>query len=358
MLAPTSTTFNGTAVKRRKLEIIKREANTWLEEDIPDDVDVNLSGSSKKAKQPKAVNGFQASHEVTPAKPKSPAKQSNSFVEDDNDEIVPAKSSAKKQRNSKRFDDIPILVPIDSNKSTESPGGKPHSPKESPKHNSFKESPKHNSSKLIENESTPIASAKKLKKLKVLNSTPIASPKLPIESPNKSKLKLTTPQQSPAILNISQTKSVESPKAKKKSPKWEEPLGEGETEYFIPSKKAKANGVQSTSFTKEAVASPKAHKIKLPKSAQSTPQMDRVAALKNASPKSLTTSAEKKVKIMLQMNKSQEAVEYIRQLKQSPSLPFNSSEKPLKGVLKPNLMPSPINPFYQKMIGLNRSSLD
>lgn len=67
--------------------------------------------------------------------------------------------------------------------------------------------------------------------------------------------------------------------------------------------------------------------------------------------KSALSSSEKHVKIALKMNRSQEVTEYIRQLKQSPH-PYDSAKKPSKGVLKPNLAPSPINPFYKKLIGI------
>lgn len=67
--------------------------------------------------------------------------------------------------------------------------------------------------------------------------------------------------------------------------------------------------------------------------------------------KETPSSAEKRVKIALKMNQSQEVTEYIRQLKQSPH-PYDSAKKPSKGVLKPNLAPSPINPFYKRLIGI------
>lgn len=64
-----------------------------------------------------------------------------------------------------------------------------------------------------------------------------------------------------------------------------------------------------------------------------------------------TPLSEKRVKIALKMNRSQEVNEYMRQLKQSPH-PYDSAKKPSKGVLKPNLAPSPINPFYKRLIGI------
>lgn len=218
------------------------------------------------------------------------------------------------------------------------------------------------------------------------------------------------------------SESAEKPKIKKsnKTNGWNEPLQDGETEYFIPSKKQQLNGVPRTVTKKDGTIEDttpiKVNKISLDNSAlkksstldetpkrtpkqlpaqksekeSSVPSIKRIyGSLKtstpiekkvkspskltetnNSTPKMATfaekitpklikstpntslMSAEKRVKIVLKMNKSQEATEYIRQLKQSPHLPYDSAEKPTKGVLKPNLMPSPINPFYKKMIGM------
>lgn len=64
------------------------------------------------------------------------------------------------------------------------------------------------------------------------------------------------------------------------------------------------------------------------------------------------SSQKKRVKIMLALNSSQDTSEYIRQLRSSPNVPYDADKKPSKGLLKANLMPSPINPYYKKKIGL------
>lgn len=209
-------------------------------------------------------------------------------------------------------------------------------------------------------------SVQKLKKKKVKNSV---DNKLngTIENNNKSIVTATSNNVNESVTedqNKSKSpKTVKSPKALKKSPKspktpteaidkWEEPLEEGEVEYLIPAKKFKGN-VSITRIEGKAVngdLTPVSHK-KLTKTPMSTPLTSTPIAMPGLS-SSLTASGKKNVKIMLKMNQSQEAVDYIRQLKQSPNLPFDSNQKPLKGVLKPNLMPSPINPFYKKMLGL------
>lgn len=207
------------------------------------------------------------------------------------------------------------------------------------------------------------------------------------------------------------TVSAEQKKGKKhKGTEWDEPLADGEVEYFIPMKKQQMNGVPHITKTADStsvhVITPKTNKpksngvqpdndenqtpkMKKPKQNATTPATPAEPKV-NASPKvspekkvkstsmlaqsktstptifvdktatpsaassSVTASAEKRVKIALKMNRSQEVVEYIRQIKQSPHLPYDSAKKPSKGVLKPNLAPSPINPFYKKLIGLDK----
>lgn len=69
-------------------------------------------------------------------------------------------------------------------------------------------------------------------------------------------------------------------------------------------------------------------------------------------------SSGKRVIIALNRNIAQTPLEYMKQVLESPNLPFDSSKKPSKSLLKPNVIPSPINPFYQKKIGLKLSFND
>lgn len=222
-----------------------------------------------------------------------------------------------------------------------------------------------------------------------------------VEEPPKKKKKTKTS-------DSNQTNEVvnETPKASKKhktsESEWAKPLEEGEVEYFIPSKKKQLNGVPLVTTTTESIKvttplvndkvktngintinenkspSKKSKNIKTP---NVTPVVSSAVKKTNAatiSPKSpekkvkstsklelsktstpnifvdkaTPSSAEKRVKIALKMNRSQEVTDYIRQLKQSPYLPYDSAKKPSKGVLKPNLAPSPINPFYKRLIGI------
>uniref|UniRef100_A0AAG5CY59 Uncharacterized protein n=1 Tax=Anopheles atroparvus TaxID=41427 RepID=A0AAG5CY59_ANOAO len=119
---------------------------------------------------------------------------------------------------------------------------------------------------------------------------------------------------------------------------WSEPLQEGEEEYFIPSRKMKSKAISPSSPVSAA-----------------KPSLKRTPPTPAEGPSSDTdpiTPARKRVKIALNKNVAQDLVEHIEQVKSSPQLPFDSSRKPSKSLLKPNLIPSPINPFYKKKIGL------
>ncbi|XP_058129560.1 LOW QUALITY PROTEIN: ribosomal RNA processing protein 1 homolog [Anopheles ziemanni] len=128
---------------------------------------------------------------------------------------------------------------------------------------------------------------------------------------------------------------------------WSEPLKEGEEEYFIPSRKLKTK--QTATATSDASPAPTPVKL----SAGNKQSLKRTPP--SAGPSSdidPLTPARKRVKIALNKNVAQDLVEHIQQVKSSPQLPFDSSRKPSKSLLKPNLIPSPINPFYKKKIGL------
>ncbi|XP_003436209.2 ribosomal RNA processing protein 1 homolog [Anopheles gambiae] len=119
---------------------------------------------------------------------------------------------------------------------------------------------------------------------------------------------------------------------------WSEPLQEGEEEYFIPARKM-------TPITARLEKPPKAAaKVNLGKRVASGAATD--------DGEEPVTPARKRVKIALNKNVAQDLVEHIKQVKSSPQLPFDSAKKPSKSLLKPNLIPSPINPFYKKKFGL------
>lgn len=162
-----------------------------------------------------------------------------------------------------------------------------------------------------------------------------------------------TPKTKSKVLKISDPDEQLTPKNSKKSQKsltstplneWDEPLGEGEVEYFLPSRKLalkKANA--------DLVLNPLAKNR--PHANISTPVNSKKLSLSTANTPS-TPGSSKRVKIALKHNTSQNPAEYIQQIKSSPNIPFDAKKKPGKGLLKPNAMPSPINPFYKKKIGL------
>ncbi|XP_041971140.1 ribosomal RNA processing protein 1 homolog [Aricia agestis] len=64
-----------------------------------------------------------------------------------------------------------------------------------------------------------------------------------------------------------------------------------------------------------------------------------------------TMETPKKVKFVLKNNSMQGPVDYYKSVRESPSIPFDSSKKPTKTNLKPST-PSPINPFFKKKLRL------
>lgn len=128
---------------------------------------------------------------------------------------------------------------------------------------------------------------------------------------------------------------------------WAAPLADGEIEYVLPSRKLKVAHSNAT-LQSPTVRTPNKMVLNPVAAAIRGKQMSTaISAL--STPKSI----EKKVKIMLKMNRSQDTSEYVRQLRSSPNLPYDATRQPTKSLLKPNLMPSPINPYYKKKIGLN-----
>ncbi|XP_011199133.2 ribosomal RNA processing protein 1 homolog [Bactrocera dorsalis] len=122
---------------------------------------------------------------------------------------------------------------------------------------------------------------------------------------------------------------------------WDTPLAEGEIEYFIPSRK-----IQLKNANANLVPNPlakKLHNVSTPVNAKKG-----TSTANNSTP----TGSIKRVKIALKHNTAQNPSEYIKQIRSSPNLPYDADKKPGKGLLKPNSMPSPINPFYKKKIGL------
>jgi ribosomal RNA-processing protein 1 len=133
---------------------------------------------------------------------------------------------------------------------------------------------------------------------------------------------------------------------------WSESLKEGEVEFFVPSRKTKLKALQQAEEIEtqnDAPSVSSAKKIKIDDNKQQLVTPPRINLLPG-----ISTNSGKRVKIALNKNQAQSAHEYIKQVKQSPNLPTNNLLKmPIKSVLKPGSLPSPINPFYQKKLSKN-----
>lgn len=169
-----------------------------------------------------------------------------------------------------------------------------------------------------------------------------------VEKPKKA-IKLTK-ESSPSSSGSSQPFNVT-------DDEWSEPPKEGEVEFFLPSRKQKLKALQQLEKEEsKETESPKlvlnpfakhTGALKKQKNDKASPSTPRIQL-----PQAASGSSGKRVIIALNRNKAQSPHEYIKQVKDSPNVPFDSSKKPTKSLLKPNVIPSPINPFYQKNIGL------
>lgn len=193
------------------------------------------------------------------------------------------------------------------------------------------------------------ASAKDVKmKKKKKNSEEEETPRVKIQKRKTQKVVASKVIEENASLTLS-TCSPTDPSYIIESDEWSEPLKDGEIEIFVPSRKQKLKALQKVEAaeSKSSVASgggPSPKKIKIDKKALVTPPRISLASTP-------TTNSGKRVKIALNKNQAQSAYDYIKQVKESPNLPTdNLLMLPTKSVLKPNLLPSPINPFYQKKL--------
>lgn len=131
--------------------------------------------------------------------------------------------------------------------------------------------------------------------------------------------------------------------------------GDKSAEKSKREKSSKLNATTNSQLQSTNKKLSKAHKI-------TTPQ----PIVKQNSPKHFTTpknkrliikdnfmkSSDKKVKIALNLNQSQEIHEHELQVKTSPAIPFDANKKPLKPLLKPQcgrFSMSPINPFFKSL---------
>lgn len=228
-----------------------------------------------------------------------------------------------------------------------------------------KETEESNTSPLDEIEKNLLKKQKKKNKAARMNakkspekSDSTKSVALNSDSEGNTSVEKSTPQKGKGIKHSSKSNSPKS--------EWDKPLQEGEIEYFLPSRKNKLkeandslqqNDIENSSQGSNLVLNPFAKKKaekKLAKTQLLGKGLKKAQSLKNIHSATSTpsSSAKKRVKIVLQKNRAQKPSEYRRQVLNSPQVPYDAEKKPTKSLLKPNLMPSPINPFYKKKIGL------
>ncbi|XP_065346916.1 ribosomal RNA processing protein 1 homolog A isoform X2 [Cloeon dipterum] len=166
--------------------------------------------------------------------------------------------------------------------------------------------------------------------------------------------------------NVVSVSEQDSTPKKGVSSEWEKPLQEGEYEYFVsPKKSPRRRSLCKASIDQEVAAeepkpempenqeSPKSSRVAqreepknfgsplsaLRKARVSMPLNTKSQDLTPVGKKSLlipalTNSAKKRVSIKLEHNKAQEVHEYVKQLRESPRNPHDSSKKPSQGLLK------------------------
>lgn len=172
-----------------------------------------------------------------------------------------------------------------------------------------------------------------------------------------------SPKKSPKLNKESSPSSSGSTNAFKESDDWSEPLKDGEVEFFVPSRKQKLKALQQA---EEAEENEHKSNLVLNPFAKSTGSNKKTKNNKKNAEKPSTSfetpppriklqqenskSNGKRVIIALNKNIAQSENDYIKQVKSSPNLPTNNLLlKPTKSLLKPNMLPSPINPFYKKV---------
>ncbi|XP_065362738.1 ribosomal RNA processing protein 1 homolog [Calliphora vicina] len=288
-------------LKERRKRSQKSFMSNWVEEELNEE-----ELKPKKSKQETLANNENVAVEKTHIK-KNKLKFQNSENVDLAEPVKKSKKLDKSVSESVNNGDTPVKL--------------------------SKKSKKNNAdlSKNVSNGSEIKATNKQIKVLKISDPQEQSTPKL------KSK--------ESKVLKISDADVQTTPKSKKKpTNEWDEPMGEDEVEYFLPSRK-----LQLKKANADLVLNPMAKQRLIDH--PSTPVNSKKTSFSAANtPK--TPGSAKRVKIALKHNTSQNPLEYIQQIRSSPNIPYDAKKKPGKGLLKPNAMPSPINPFYKKKIGL------
>lgn len=145
---------------------------------------------------------------------------------------------------------------------------------------------------------------------------------------------------------------------------WDLPPKEGEVEIFVPSNKYKNKMKKLAKGANKSVeelindtlnGASKRYSLNIGGILDKKKQRYSLdtSIVKNPFARSIVTpKSEKKVKIDLKLNRSQEIHEHRATLRNSPAIPYDASKKPLKPLLKRNAIASPINPFYKRKLSM------
>lgn len=159
-----------------------------------------------------------------------------------------------------------------------------------------------------------------------------------------------SPHKSP-VTELTATKLFTTPDKPELFPKseWDEPPKEGEYEICIPAKKyvnklkveAKKNNQNVQELINETISKIKGkNRFSLDSKLVKNPY--------SGTGSSSAQKGNKKVKINMKLNRSQEIHEHVAQILNSPKIPYDANKKPLKPLLKSSVNSTPINPFYKK----------
>ena len=258
--------------------------------------------------------------------------KANVWIEEDNDDVDTVAKEPEAKKAKKR--------PVEDKDESESVAKKPEV--KIPKKRAMEEEDDEKPAKKSKRQKTKEANVVKERKMKFDAKMQKLKQKQMKKLEKIKEEKLKKKMESKKVNNVEKTE---------KKDEWSEPLKEGEIEMFVPSMKKKLEQI------KEKEKLEKEEEKKLVKNPFATPQKPALRGknVKTSTPlqkELLTPGGKKHVVIALNQNVSQEHNEYIEQVKNSPPISFDGSKKPTKGLLKPHCMPSPINPFYKRKLGL------
>lgn len=382
--------FDDFEAKSNKIAKFKHDANVWVEEDISAEVELqktvakkaSAQAADKKAEKslkhkvksatpakaakekPKSAHASKAAEQGTgtPQKLANGAKRAKHseweepLQDGEVEHVIPSK---KQQCNGAARITITkdsVTNTVVSPKASKAPSAAATGPTAASPKKSAKQPKPETPAK------SPSKSDKKSPKVKTAEAETVPKPSPAKQGSSKAEPMVATPAQKskkPADEVTTPTKSKKSSKAA--SPPGAKASSKPAADAATPTSGKKSAKTDATTPLSVSIqlenglpksSSKKQKKAAAAAKANNTPLAKAVLLAQADSSTPKLTPSERRVKIALKMNQSQEVNEYITQLKQSPAAPYDSATKPLKGALKPNLAPSPINPFYKRMIGM------